>query len=76
MDNFDRAVERIKGTWPADPCWIFTSPDNGETVFRNMRSDVCPECFRDSNGQPARQLYSLNGKVVSRYEDYGKQETV
>ena len=51
MDNFDRAVERIKGTWPADPCWIFTSPDNGETVFRNMRSDVCPECFRDSNGK-------------------------
>ena len=76
MDNFDKAVERLKGNWPSDPHWIFTTPDNGETVFRSMRSDVCPECFRDSRGQPVKQLYSLNGKVVAQDEDYGKQETV
>ena len=39
-----------------------------------MRTDVCPECFKDSHGQPAKQLYKIDDKVVARDEDYGTQE--
>ena len=43
MDNFDHAVARIKGEWPQTPYWIFTTPDQGKTLYRAMRSDVCPD---------------------------------
>ena len=75
MDNFDRAVERIKGNWPSNPYWIYTTPDYGKHVYIAMRSDVCPEVFKDSQGQPVKQLCSVNGEHVARDEDYGKQET-
>jgi len=74
MDKFDHAVKRIKGEWPANPYWIYTTPDNGKTLYRNMRSDVCPECYKDSNGQAPRQLYKVDDKVVARDEDYGTKE--
>ena len=75
MDNFDKAIKRIKGEWPKDPIpWIFTTPDKGKTLYRAMRSDVCPEEFKDSSGQSRKQLYSVNGEKVARDEDYGKQE--
>lgn len=75
MDNFDKAIKRIKGEWPKEPIpWIFTTPDKGKTLYRAMRSDVCPEEFKDSSGQSRKQLYSVNGEKVARDEDYGKQE--
>ena len=75
MDNFDKAIKRIKGECPKDPIpWIFTTPDKGKTLYRAMRSDVCPEEFKDSSGQSRKQLYSVNGEKVARDEDYGKQE--
>ena len=39
-----------------------------------MRTDVCPEVFKDSYGQPVKQLCTVNGEHVARDEDYGKQE--
>ena len=27
MDKLDRAVKRLTDDWPANPYWIFTSPD-------------------------------------------------
>jgi|TARA_B100000073_G_C23630643_1_gene532417 hypothetical protein len=75
MDNFDHAVARIKGEWPQTPYWIFTTPDQGKTLYRAMRSDVCPDCFKDSYGQPIKQLYSVDGEIVGLDKDYGKQET-
>jgi hypothetical protein len=75
MDRFDKAIKRIKGEWPKDPIpWIFTTPDNGKTVYRAMRSDICPEEFKDSYGQPMKQICSVNGEQVARDEDYGTQE--
>jgi hypothetical protein len=74
MDKFDYAVKRIKGEWPANPRWIYTTPDKGKTLYRSMRGDVCPECFKDSNGQAPRQLYKVDNKVVAHDEDYGTQE--
>ena len=74
MDKLDRAVKRLTDDWPANPYWIFTTPDGGKNVYRAMRPDVCPECFQDSYGQPLKQLYSVNGNVVARDEDYGIQE--
>ena len=74
MDKLDRAVKRLTDDWPANPYWIFTTPDGGKNVYRAMRTDVCPEGFRDSNGQPIKQLHSVNGKVVARDEDYGIKE--
>ena len=40
-----------------------------------MRSDICPEEFKDSHGQPIKQICSVNGEQVARDEDYGTQET-
>ena len=74
MDNFDYAVKRITGEWPKNPYWIYTTPDKEKTLYRSMRTDVCPECFKDSHGQPAKQLYKIDDKVVARDEDYGTQE--
>ena len=48
--------------------------DNGKTVYRAMRSDICPEEFKDSYGQPMKQICSVNGEQVARDEDYGTQE--
>ena len=73
-DKVDIAIRRLVNEWPRNPYWIYTSPDNGKTVYRAMRNDVCPEVFRDSAGQPVRQKYTVNGKVVARDEDYGTQE--
>jgi len=74
MDKLDRAVKRLTDDWPANPFWIYTSPDGGKNVYRAMRTDVCPEGFRDSNGQPMKQLHSIDGKIVARDEDYGFKE--
>ena len=65
MDKFDKAIKRIKGEWPKDPIpWIFTTPDNGKTLYRAMRSDVCPDEFKDSHGQSRKQLYSVDGNKL------------
>ena len=47
MDKLDKAIRRICDNWPSEPCWIFTSPD-GSTVYRSMRTDVCPEEFKNA----------------------------
>lgn len=74
MDKLDKAIKRICDEWPIEPHWIYTTPDKGKHVYRAMRNDVCPECFRDSHGQPIKQLITVNGRTVARDEDYGKQE--
>ena len=72
MDKFDKAIKRIKGEWPKEPIpWIFTTPDNGKTVYRAMRSDICPEEFKDSYGQPIKQLYQQGGIQVGFDNAYG-----
>lgn len=70
MDDLDKAVKRILGEWPDDPCWIYTTPDKGHTIYRQMRSDKCPEVLL-VDGQPPKQLYSKNGNVVALDKDYG-----
>jgi len=74
MDVLDHAERRLRGDWPMNPFWIYTSPDNGKHVYRAMRTDVCPDVFRDIHGQPIRQLYSVDGNVVATDDDYGTQE--
>jgi hypothetical protein len=71
MDALDHAERRLKYNWPKDPYWIYTTPDNGKTVYRAMRTDVCPEVFKDSSGQPIKQKYSVNGNVIALDKDYG-----
>jgi hypothetical protein len=39
-----------------------------------MRQDVCPEEFKNSKGTPNKQLYSIDGKIVGKDEDYGNKE--
>jgi hypothetical protein len=73
MDKLDKAIRRITDDWPAEPYWIFTSPD-GNTVYRQMRQDVCPEVFKNAKGTPNKQLYSIDGVVVGKDEDYGDKE--
>lgn len=73
-EKIDYAIKRICFDWPANPYWIYTSPDRGKTVYRAMRTDVCPDIFKDSYGQPIKQLYTIDGKVVSKDSDYGKEE--
>lgn len=75
MDDLERAERRLKGAWPKDPHWIFTSPDHGKHVYRSMRSDVCPDCFLDTDGKPFKQLYSIDNKIVGKDIDYGKLHT-
>jgi hypothetical protein len=74
MDKLDRAVKRLTDDWPANPFWIYTTPDNGKNVYRAMRTDVCPEEFLDYTGQPMRQLFSVDGKIVACDSDYGIKE--
>jgi len=74
MDVLDRAERRLKGEWPSNPRWIYTTPDNGKHVYRAMRTDVCPDVFKDTSGQPYKQLCSIDGINVARDEDYGTQE--
>lgn len=74
MDKLDKAIRRIVNEWPSEPYWIYTSPDNGKHIYRAMRTDVCPDCFRDPTGQPIKQLYKKGEEVVGRDEDYGEQE--
>lgn len=73
MDKLDKAIKRITMDWPAEPYWIYTTPDN-LNIYRSMRQDVCPEEFKNSKGTPNKQLYSINGQVVGRDEDYGNEE--
>ena len=74
MDKLDRAVKRLTDDWPSNSFWIYTSPDGGNRVYRAMRTDVCPEHFKDINGQPIKQLYSIDGTIVAVDRDYGTQE--
>lgn len=74
LDKVDKAIRRICDEWPVEPYWIYTTPDNGNHVFRAMRTDVCPDCFRDPYGQPIKQLYKKGEEIVGCDEDYGKQE--
>lgn len=72
MDKLDKAVARIRGEWPSEPIpWIFTTPDRGETVYRAIRTDVCPDIFKDSYGQPVKQLYQQGGIQVGFDNTYG-----
>lgn len=73
MDKLDKAIKRITMDWPADPYWIYTSPDQNK-VYRQMRQDVCPEVFKNAKGTPNKQLYSIGGVVVGKDEDYGNKE--
>ena len=73
MDKLDRAIKRITMDWPANPHWIYTSPDQIK-VYRQMRQDVCPEEFKNSKGTPNKQLYSIDGKIVGKDENYGDKE--
>jgi hypothetical protein len=73
MDKLDRAIKRITMDWPANPHWIYTSPDQIK-VYRHMRQDVCPEEFKNSKGTPNKQLYSIDGKIVGKDENYGDKE--
>jgi hypothetical protein len=75
MDKLDKAVRRLRDDWPAEPYWIFTSPD-GKKVYRSMRTDVCPEEFKNSKGTPNKQLYSIEGEVVGKDQDYGDKENI
>jgi len=72
-DKIDYAVKRICFDWPANPYWIYTSPDQGKTIFRAMRIDVCPDIFKDSHGVPLRQLYKKDGEIVGLDKNYGKE---
>lgn len=73
MDKLDKAIRRITEDWPAEPHWIYTSPDQNK-VYRQMRQDVCPDIFRNEKGTPNKQLYSIDGVVVGKDEDYGDKE--
>ncbi|MDA8842150.1 hypothetical protein N9N08_00560 [bacterium] len=73
MDKLDKAIKRITMDWPAEPRWIYTSPDQ-KKVYRQMRHDVCPKEFKNSKGTPNKQLYSIDGVVVGKDEDYGNKE--
>lgn len=72
-DPVEEAIKRILLEWPKNPHWIFTSPDRVK-VYRQMRTDVCPELFKNTKGTPNRQLYSVGGLVVGKDEDYGNKE--
>jgi len=73
MDKLDKAIRRITEDWPANPHWIYTSPDQ-KKVYRQMRQDVCPEEFKNYKGTPNKQLYSIDGKIVGKDENYGDKE--
>ena len=73
MDKLDKAIKRITMDWPAEPRWIYTSPDQ-KKVYRQMRHDVCPKESKNSKGTPNKQLYSIDGVVVGKDEDYGNKE--
>ena len=72
-DKIDHAVRRICDEWPAEPCWIYTTPDQGKTLYRAMRTDVCPDIFKDAHGVPLKQLYKKDGEIVGLDKNYGKE---
>ena len=72
MDDLERAERRLKGVWPKNPTWIFTSPDGGRSVYRSMRADSCPEELK-IDGHPPKQLYKLDDQIVAKDKDYGLQ---
>lgn len=74
-DTMEKAIRRICDEWPSDPRWIFTSPD-GNKVYRQMRTDVCPDVFKNDKGEPNKQLYTIGGVVVGKDEDYGNKENI
>jgi hypothetical protein len=74
-DTMEKAIRRICDEWPSDPRWIFTSPD-GDKVYRQMRTDVCPDIFKNDKGEPNKQLYSIGGVVVGKDKDYGNKENI
>ena len=74
-DTMEKAIRRICDEWPSDPRWIFTSPD-GDKVYRQMRTDICPDIFKNDKGEPNKQLYTIGGIVVGKDEDYGNKENV
>jgi|TARA_A100000164_G_C21393043_1_gene534124 hypothetical protein len=74
-DPVEEAMKRICMDWPKNPRWIYTSPDQ-DKVYRQMRTDVCPEAFKNAKGEPNKQLYSIGGVVVGRDEDYGNKENM
>ena len=76
MGNFDKteyAIKRLTDEWPKEPYWIYTTPDQGKTLYRAMRTDVCPDCFKDAYGQPIKQLYKIEDKIVGTDANYGKE---
>ena len=74
-DTMEKAIRRICDEWPSNPRWIFTSPD-GDKVYRQMRTDVCPDIFKNDKGEPNKQLYSIGGVVVGKDKDYGNKENI
>tara|TARA_R110000868_G_scaffold312040_1_gene572989 strand:- start:452 stop:700 length:249 start_codon:yes stop_codon:yes gene_type:complete len=75
MDKLDKAVARIRGEWPSDPIpWIYTTPDKGRTIYRAIRSDVCPEIYKGKDGQSFKQLYKIDDKIVGFDNTYGDEE--
>ena len=74
-DTMEKAIRRICDEWPSNPRWIFTSPD-GDKVYRQMRTDICPDIFKNDKGEPNKQLYTIGGVVVGKDEDYGNKENI
>ena len=75
VDAVEKAIRRICDEWPSEPRWIYTSPD-GDKIYRQMRTDVCPEIFKNKKGEPNKQLLILNGIIVGKDEDYGNKENM
>jgi hypothetical protein len=75
VDSVEKAIRRICDEWPSDPRWIYTSPD-GDKVYRQMRTDTCPDIFKNKKGEPNKQLYSISGVIVGKDEDYGNKENI
>tara|TARA_B100000927_G_scaffold170616_1_gene137588 strand:+ start:724 stop:966 length:243 start_codon:yes stop_codon:yes gene_type:complete len=74
-NKMEKAMKRICLDWPKNPHWIFTSPD-GDKIYRQMRTDVCPDVFKNDKGEPNKQLYTIGGVVVGKDEDYGNKENI
>ena len=72
-DKVEEAIKRIVLEWPRNPRCIYTSPD-GVNVYRSMRTDICPDIFKNDKGTPNKQLYKVNDVVVGKDRDYGNKE--
>ena len=55
-DKIDYAVKRICFDWPANPYWIYTSPDGGKTVYRRKHGDTTQEEIGNIYEQKAAEL--------------------